>query len=148
MHSDTNMHFSLQVLLAETRVSDLSLAYREKPESQSISGLWFLLIPFLVVGIAMICYKVADRAPISVNTPNLILHELCRAHGLSASSRRMLERIAEEAQIEQPALMLLGPQQFEVAVERASKKIHYDQRHHTLIGMLRRTLFVDHSTPS
>lgn len=96
------MLFSIQCLLAETRLSDLSLAYQEKTESQSISGAWFLLIPFLVVGIAMLCYKIADRAPMAINTPNLIMHELCRAHGLSGSGRRMLEQIADETQLEQP----------------------------------------------
>ena len=137
------MLLSFQVLLAETRVSDLSLAYREKPESQSIPGLWFLLIPFIVVGIAMICFKIKDRTPMAGNTPNLILHELCRAHGISASGCRMLDRIADEAQLEQPALMLLGPEHFEAAVEKSSKNLPYNDRHQTLIGMLRRTLFVE-----
>ncbi|HBV65236.1 MAG TPA: hypothetical protein DEF45_19685 [Rhodopirellula sp.] len=53
----------------------------------------------------------------------------------------MLERIADEAQLEQPAIMFLGPQHFEAAVEKAGQKINYDKRQKTLIGMLRRTLF-------
>ena len=137
----TDMLFSIQYLLAETRLSDLSLEYQEKIESQSISGVWFLMIPLLVVGIAMICFKIADRAPMAVNTPNLMMHELCRAHRLSAGGRRMLERIADEAQLEQPATMFLGPQHFEAAVEKAGLTIKYDKRHQTLIAMLRRTLF-------
>lgn len=135
------MLLSIQSLLAETRLSDLSLAYQEELKSQSISGVWFLLIPFLVVGIAMLCYKLADRAPIASNTPNLMMHELCRAHRLKGGARRMLERIADEAQLEQPAIMFLGPQHFEAAVEKAGQKINYDKRQKTLIGMLRRTLF-------
>ena len=137
------MFFSIQQLLAETSVSDLSMAYKEKIETESVHGLWFLLIPLVVVGIAMLCYKIADRAPMAVNTPTLILHELCRAHGLNASCRRLLERIADEAQLEQPATMFLGPQHFESAVAKAEKNIKYDQRHQTMLGMLRRTLFVD-----
>ena len=135
------MLFSIQCLFAETRLSELSLGYQEKIETQSINGAWFLLIPFVVVGIAMICYKIADRAPMTMNTPNLILHELCRAHKLSGSGRRMLEQIADEAQLEQPATMFLGPLHFEAAVEKAGRTIKYDRRHQTLIGMLRRTLF-------
>lgn len=134
-------------LLAETRLSDLSLAYQEKTEIQSISGAWFLLIPFLVVGIAMLCYKIADRAPMTMNTPNLIMHELCRAHRLSGSGRRMLELIANEAQLEQPATMFLGPQHFEAAVAKAGQTIKYDKRHQTVIGMLRRTLFTEQPKP-
>ena len=136
------MFFSIQQLLAETRVSDLSLAYQEKVETESIHGIWFLLIPFLVVGIAILCHKIADRAPMAVNTPTLMLHELCRAHGLSGGSRRLLERIADEAQLEQPASMFLGPKHFEAAVAEAEKTIKYDRRHQTVLGMLRRTLFV------
>jgi len=60
-----------------------------------------------------------------------------------ASCRRLLERIADEAQLEQPATMFLGPQHFESAVAKAEKNIKYDQRHQTMLGMLRRTLFVD-----
>ncbi|MDC0317640.1 hypothetical protein OAM37_03835 [bacterium] len=141
------MLFSIQCLLAETRLSDLSLAYQEKTESQSISGVWFLLIPFIVVGLAMLCYKIADRAPMAINTPNLIMHELCRAHGLSGSGRRMLEQIADEAQLEQPATLFLGPQHFEAAVKKAGLTIKYDKRHQTLIGMLRRTLFTQQPKP-
>jgi hypothetical protein len=139
------MLFSIQRLIAETRVSDLSLAYQEKAETQNIMGLWFLLIPLLVVGIAMIIYKIVDHTPMAVNTPNLLMHELCRAHGLSGSGRRMLERIADEAQLEQPAIMFLGPQHFEAAVKKAGHTMNYDQRHQTLLGMLRRTLFVKRS---
>ncbi len=136
------MFFSIHQILAETRVSDLSLAYQEKVEAESIHGVWFLLIPFLVVGIAILCYKIADRAPMAVNTPTLMLHELCRAHGLSGGGRRLLERIADAAQLEQPASIFLGPQHFEAAVAEAEKTINYDQRHQNQLGMLRRTLFV------
>lgn len=135
------MLLSTRCILAETRLSDLDLAYQEKIESHSMSGVWFLLTPFVVVGIAMLCYKVADRAPIASNNSRLIMHELCRVHGLSFSARRMLERIANEAQLEQPATLFLGPQHFEAAVEKAGQKIKYDKRHRALIGMLRRTLF-------
>ena len=141
------MLLSIQCLLAETRLSDLSLAYQEKTVSQNISGVWFLLIPFLVVGIAMLFYKIADRTPMAINTPNLLMHELCRAHGLSGSGRRMLEQIADEAQLEQPATLFLGPQHFEAAVKKAGLTIKYDKRHQTLIGMLRRTLFTQQPKP-
>lgn len=139
------MLFSIQYLLAETRISDLSQAYQQRVESPNISGIWFLLIPFLVVAVAMICYKIADRVPLAINTPNLIMQELCRAHGLSGSGRRMLEKIADGAQLEQPATMFLGPQHFEAAVKQAAQNIKYDRRHQTLIGMLRRTLFIEKS---
>lgn len=135
------MLFSLQCLIAETRLSDLSLAYQEKHECQSISVLWFSLIPFLVVGIAMFCFKMLDRAPTAINTPNLIMQELCRAHKLSGSACRMLEQVADGAQLQQPATMFLGPQHFEAAVEKAGLTLKYDKRQQTLIGKLRCTLF-------
>ena len=128
-------------LLAETHMAEVSLQYREEVAATGISGFWYLLIPVAAIAIAVVIYKIANRPPPIVNTPTGMLHELCRAHRISTRARLLLDRIAEEAELAQPATMLLGVKQFEDAVEKAGQQIQYDRRQQSILGMLRRRLF-------
>jgi hypothetical protein len=128
-------------LLSETHMAEVSLQYRETVASHAISGFWYLLIPVFAIAVAVVIYKVFDRPPAVVNTPNGMLHELCKAHGLNSGARNLLDRIADEAELEHPATVLLGKAQFEAAVKKAGAKMHFDRRQQATLGMLRRRLF-------
>lgn len=131
----------LPTLLADTHMAEVSLQYREEVASNGISGLWYLLVPVVAIAIALVIYKIVDREPPILNTPQGMLHELCKVHRIKASGRILLERIAEDAELEHPAIMLLGVNQFESAVEKAGVHIKYDRRQKATLGMLRRRLF-------
>jgi hypothetical protein len=128
-------------LLAETRLSEISLQYRQDGGSNLTSSFWYLLIPVAAVVIGVLIYKFVDRPPAIVNTPQGMLHELCRVHRIGASNRLLLEQISEEAGLAQPATLFLGIRAFEAAVEKAGQRIHYDHRQQTRLAILRRRLF-------
>ena len=128
-------------LLGETHMAEVSLQYRETVASNATSGLWYLLVPVFAIAMAFVIYKIVDRPPAVVNTPNGMLHELCKAHGINSGARHLLDRIADEAGLEHPATLLLGREQFEAAVKKAGAKIHYDRRKQAKLGVLRRRLF-------
>lgn len=129
-------------LLAETHMAEVSLQYREAVASNATSGFWYLLIPIFAVAVAVVIYKVFERPPAVVNTPNGMLHELCKAHELKAGARNLLDQIADEAELEHPATLLLGKEPFEAAVKKAGAKMQFNRRQQATLGMLRRRLFV------
>ena len=135
------MSFTHALLLAEAHMAEVSLQYREDVAHVDKSGFWWLLIPVAAVGIGVAIYKWWDRPPAIVNTPQGMLHELCRAHRIGGKGRRLMERISEEAELEQPATMFLGIAQFEAAVNKARKRVKFDRRQDTVLGTLRRRLF-------
>lgn len=129
------------LLLAETRMAEVSLQYREESAHINKSEFWWLLLPLIAVGIGLAIYKWWDRAPAVVNTPCGMLNELCRAHHLGRQECRMMEKIAEAAELEQPATMFLGRNQFEAAVKVARQRIKFDRRQTATLCVLRRRLF-------
>ncbi len=129
------------LLLAETHMAEVSLQFREEVAAGRSFDLWYLLIPVAAIAIATVIYRIANRPPAIVNTPQGMLHELCRAHRVGTKGRLLLDRIAEEANLEHPATMLLGVTQFEAAVAQAGTHITYDRRQLEILGMLRRRLF-------
>jgi hypothetical protein len=135
------MSMRLSNLIAETHMAEVSLQYREDVATGGISGLWYLLIPVAAVAIAVVIYKIFDRPPPIVNTPDGLLHELCKVHQINAAGRRLLERIAEDADLDHPATVFLSAGHFEAAVQDAGKRMRYGRREQSVLGMLRRRLF-------
>lgn len=129
--------------LAETHMAQVSHQYREEIASSGTSGWWYILIPFAATGIASLIHYVGNRPPAIVNTPAGMLHELCKAHRINSRGRALLELIAEEAELEHPATMLVGPGQFEQAVEKAGEHLQYDRRKLATLQALRQRLFQD-----
>ena len=130
------------LLLAETHLAEVSLQYRDEAASVDKSGFWWLLIPVVAVALGIAIYKWWDRTPAIVYTPFGMLNELCRVHHVDRRGRRLMERIAEEAELQQPATMFLGSKQFEAAVTAAGKRMTFDCHQTAIIGMLRRRLFL------
>lgn len=135
------MFLTTTLLLAETHMAEVSLQYREEASHVDKSGFWWLLIPVVAVGLGLAIYKWWDRPPAIVNTPQGMMHELCRVHRINGRGRRLLERIGEESELQHPATMFLGIAQFEAAVQLAGKRQKFDRRDQATLGFLRRRLF-------
>ena len=135
------MTLPFSTLLAETHMAEVSLQYREDVATSGTSGCWYLLVPVVAIALGVAIYKLVNRPLPIVNTPHGMLLEICRTHRIGTSGRTLLERIAEEADLDHPATMLLGVTQFEAAVEKARSRIKYDRRQNSTLGMLRRRLF-------
>ncbi|MGB7328033.1 MAG: hypothetical protein WBD31_24370 [Rubripirellula sp.] len=132
---------SMFSLLAETKMSDVSLNYREEVAPPGIWGGWYVLVPVLIAVVAALVYRFADRPPAIVNTPLGMLHELCRVHRIKGRSRLLLESIAEAASLEHPATMFLSSGHLEDAVALAKKRMKFDKKQLSTLGMVRRRMF-------
>lgn len=139
------IHPVSMMLLAETHMAEVSQQYRETVASSGTTGWWYILIPFAATGIACVIYYLGTRPPAIVNTPDGMLHELCKVHRINSSGRILLELIAEEAELEHPAQMLVSEHAFEQAVSSAGQHIEYDRRKQSTLSALRRQLFPQRS---
>ena len=135
------MNHSFLQLVAEAHLAEVSQRYREASTSHAISSIWCLLLPVLAVMIAWVIYKIVERPPVVVNAPSSMLNELCQAHEIKPVAKKLLDRIADEAALEQPATLMLGAEHFEEAVEKAGATIKYDHRERATLGKLRQRLF-------
>ena len=70
-----------------------------------------------------------------------MLHELCKVHRINSNGRILLELIAEEAELEHPAQMLISEHAFDRAIQRAGQHIEYDRRKQSTLAGLRQDLF-------
>jgi len=77
----------------------------------------------LAIGVLLVwCYsRGSNRRQIdcSPHSPHKLFAELCKAHRLTAAQRRLLEWLAAERQLLQPALVFLDPILLESAIAHA-----------------------------
>ncbi len=133
--------YSVTALLAETKLSDVSLEYRETITSNDMSIAWYILVPVSVALMLGLVHHLADRPPAIVNTPLGMLHELCRVHRFRRGSRILLETIAEAAVLHHPAILFVSAKHLDDAVAQAENRIVLDKKQRATLGLIRRRLF-------
>lgn len=129
-------------LLGQTRMGEISRQFREEGAGAPwTSQLGFILIPLAAVGVAWVIYRIYNRPRTPLNTPFGMLAELCRAHGIEGSGRRLLEKVADRAELEQPACLMIGPGQFDRAVAAAAGKGRLPARDRAKLERIRQRIF-------
>ncbi|MEM9826526.1 MAG: hypothetical protein AAF958_08045 [Planctomycetota bacterium] len=126
--------------IGQSKLSEVALQYREEVAGGG-GNYWALAIPVAALAIAGALYWLYQRGPAIVNTPDGMLHELCKAHGIGAGPRKLLEKIARAAELPQPAILFVSIDHFEQAVQAAAKRVRFERRAQSHLGMLRRRLF-------
>lgn len=135
--------------IAETRMAEISLQYREQVAEGAASQWWYLLIPVAAIAIAWVIYQFANRPRPIVHAPEGIFDELCKVHRINGSARSLLESIAEHSRLAHPAALFVSESQFERAVDHAQTHLALDRRRRTLLARLRRRLFsCDETVPN
>jgi len=79
------------------------------------------MLPYLI-GLVVLCAGIAAVVAYlkyndfskPCNDPNRLFRELCRAHGLDRGSRKLLQQLAMQTGLVQPAEVFLTPAVFEV----------------------------------
>ncbi|MDA8745764.1 hypothetical protein N9N28_14115 [Rubripirellula amarantea] len=137
----TNSLTSLSFPLAETHLAEVTQQYREDTSIVDTSIWWFMLIPVAAIAIPIFLHWFVNRTPAIVNTPLGMLHELCKVHRLNKRERLLLESVAEELGMQQPAVLFAEAKIFTDATEQASGKMGFDQKQKTTIAILKRKLF-------
>jgi hypothetical protein len=100
------------------RLFQLTRGLQSRPEDTPEKLLW---LGGLTAGMVLLLWAAsrwANRSERrrSYTHPGRLFYELCRAHGLDASSRRLLRRLASYARLAQPAQVFVEPQRFDAAV--------------------------------
>lgn len=78
----------------------------------------FVLLTLAVAGLAAIAVwarQVRSKGERQYNNPRALFRALCRAHGLDHGSRRLLDQLARQQRLADPARLFLEPERFEPA---------------------------------
>ncbi len=129
------------LLLAETRMSDIGGRYQQQAAAVQGIGTGALVVVGIVILIAVCIGMFIARKPKIVNSPIGLLNELCRVHGINGAGSRLLNEIATAAGMQHPAMIVIGPANFDAAVESATSKSTLDERKKKSLGLIRRQLF-------
>lgn len=99
------------------RLLQLTRGLQSRPEETREKLLWLggFVAAMVVLFWAASWWARRDERRRTYTHPGRLFHELCRAHGLDASSRRLLRRLASHARLSQPALIFVEPQWFDPA---------------------------------
>jgi hypothetical protein len=129
------------LLVAETRMAEISLQYREQVAAGATSQWWYLLIPVAAIAIASVIYHFVNRPRPVVHAPEAVFDELCKAHRINGSARSLLESIAEHSRLAHPAALFVSESQFELALDHAQSHLALDRRRQMALARLRQRLF-------
>ncbi|MBX3412311.1 MAG: hypothetical protein KF708_06295 [Pirellulales bacterium] len=78
----------------------------------------FVLLTLAVAGLAALALwarQVRAGSGRQQNNPRALFRALCRAHGLDHASRRLLDQLARQQRLADPARLFLEPERFEAA---------------------------------
>ena len=129
-------------LFAATHVDELLMPYREPVvESEGLSIYWWILVPFVAVAAVLILAQVFRRRIRTSHSQDDLVREICYAHRIDSAGRELLNSVAEQAELEEPATMFLSPQKFDLAVHLATKKTTFDRHEQARLRTLRRQFF-------
>lgn len=77
------------------------------------------------------------------HSPQGLFRELCRAHGLSLTNRRLLDQLARHQSLSDPARLFLEPERFE-----ASQLGPLLEAHHARFAAIRDRIFANKDAPA
>lgn len=112
-------------LIAQSRVDELAMQFQNPPESagsQWVMGLCAVILPIVAASVVAGVYQFRQRAEYATASPNSLFSGLCRLHGFSNAEQRLLFRLANAVDIDQPALVLSIPEQFDQARDNVQFK--------------------------
>lgn len=98
---------------------NLGSGFRDKKEHFEpllLAG-WIALLVAVAIVLGLVIRALARRYETEAfNSPRALFRVLCRAHRLTRSERKLLGKLADEQQLEQPARLFLEPERFEAAL--------------------------------
>ena len=112
-------HFKTSILLGESEQMDRMMqAFRAIRKDTATSEAWLGLIIFMAVltVLALLTFISHWRQrQRKIFSPRKLFFEICRAHRLKWSERRLLWRLARSQKLEDPAVIFLTPECFDIA---------------------------------
>ncbi len=129
-------------LIAETRLTDLNLSYQAETVESSGVPVWLMAIVIIgIVGIAIGIKYVQNNLTSDSKSPSGLLLEVCNAHGLNGRQGKLLNKIANGAQLAQPASLLLSVDGYNAAIKKATRSAKLSSRDQAVLDDLRTRLF-------
>ncbi|WP_442509188.1 hypothetical protein SH528x_000742 [Novipirellula sp. SH528] len=129
------------LLFAETRMSDVNLSYKETAAATSDSSQWMLIGAAIVVVSALVAWQIQRRMKSTTHSSASLFSELCCAHRINSKGCKLLQAIADEASLQQPAMLFLADHHFDSALATAKQTMTLKADQLATIAMVRRRMF-------
>ncbi len=129
-----------RILLAEVdRLVHMGRRFRHGGSTWKLGHLIGFLgvLILIVVGAWLLSRYLSYRDGRGYHSPKALFRELCRAHGLDGTSRRLLWKLAQSQQLSQPAQIFLEPDCFDIEKVNGKLREQFDQLravHRTIFG--------------
>ncbi|GAA5507198.1 LPXTG cell wall anchor domain-containing protein [Novipirellula caenicola] len=129
------------LLFAETRMSDVNLDYKEAAAATGDSSQWILIAAAIVVGSSLAAYLIRRRILNNAHSSASLFGDLCHAHRINGKGCKLLQAIADEASLQQPAMLFLADHHFDSALATAKQTMTLKPDQLATIAMVRRRMF-------
>ncbi|EMI21762.1 hypothetical protein RMSM_01317 [Rhodopirellula maiorica SM1] len=129
------------LLFAETRMSDVNLDYKETAVATSDSSQWILIAAAIVVGSLLLAWQIQRRIARNAHSSVSLFGDLCYAHRINGKGCKLLQAIADEASLPQPAMLFLADHHFDSALATAKQTMTLKPDQLATIAMVRRRMF-------
>lgn len=127
--------------LAETRLSDLTLEYREEVEAAG-TPLWvYAMILVVLAAVGAVAYWYWKKSQEIDHSPTGLLNDLVRAHSIGASVAKLFNKAASGALLDQPALMFASPSCFDETIEKAADRSALSKKEMASLKAVRNKIF-------
>ncbi|TWU37574.1 hypothetical protein Q31b_43620 [Novipirellula aureliae] len=133
-------------IVAETRMAEISMQFRENATSVAPSYLWMIAVAVLIgVGIGGYRFYIENKR--RQYCPKSLLAELCDANQINRAGKKMLHLIASNAAVDQPASLLLSEARFDAAMKSAANRAPLTPEQVKMLCMIRRRVFAIQQPP-
>tara|TARA_R110002073_G_scaffold46789_7_gene127462 strand:+ start:18486 stop:18899 length:414 start_codon:yes stop_codon:yes gene_type:complete len=129
------------LLFAETRMSDVNLHYKETATATSDSSLWMLITAAIVIVSSLVAWQIQRRVARNAHSSVSLFSDLCYAHRINGKGCKLLQAIADEASLQQPAMLFLADHHFDSALATAKQTMTLKPDQLATIAMIRRRMF-------
>jgi hypothetical protein len=123
----------MNLFLANLSIESILRFIRSPRNAEIYNGIVVGLLVLIGLGLTWACvyFTKSLNAKLAAN-PRKLFKQLCRAHELSGSERRQLERLAKLSELENPAILIIDSSVWNVDELVAAKKLQPKQRERLL----------------
>ena len=129
-------------LWGDGRIEELGRPFRHAAaEPQMATYMAILVVPLAACLLGILIHRLATRPRRISHSLPALTRELYRTHRLRMRERRLLEQVAQAADVAEPATLIVVPGMFDAASDAARQRLRFSARDTARLEALRCRLF-------
>jgi hypothetical protein len=141
------MHEQPIFVIAQSRIEAMNQGFRTQQSGGGYAVVIMIAAIAVAFGLAALIYLYFKRySKQTVNDPQKLFAELCKAHGFSRSQRRLMRELAEHHHLKDPNMLLLESGKWGIG-DTDNKRLALPKNQNRLL-ILKRQLFTPPQSPT